>query len=116
MPSTTSYSFGDTILVPFPFTDQTSGKRRPAVVVCSQAYQQNHPDLILMAITSQVKGAQSVGEVLLDDWQGAGLLRPSLIKPVITTIEHRLVIRKLGQLNAQDRQLLKDTLQAVLAE
>ena len=116
MLSTISYSFGDTVLVPFPFTDQTSGKRRPAVVVCSQAYQKSRPDLIIMAITSQVKPAQFVGEVLLNDWQVAGLLKPSLIKPVIATIERRLVIRKLGQLNAQGRQLLKDMLQAVLAE
>jgi mRNA interferase MazF len=33
MPSTTAYKFGDVVLVPFPFTDQTATKKRPAVVV-----------------------------------------------------------------------------------
>jgi hypothetical protein len=33
MPNTTAYSFGDVVLVPFPFTNQTASKKRPAVVV-----------------------------------------------------------------------------------
>ncbi len=33
MPTMTGYNFGDLILVPFPFTDQSATKRRPAVIV-----------------------------------------------------------------------------------
>jgi len=39
MPPTTGYSFGDVVLVPFPFTDQSGFKKRPAVVVSSTEYQ-----------------------------------------------------------------------------
>jgi mRNA interferase MazF len=48
------YRFGDVIVVRFPFTDQTATKKRPAVVISSEAYQRERPDLILMAITSQI--------------------------------------------------------------
>jgi mRNA interferase MazF len=34
----TSYDFGDVVLAPFPFTDQTATKKRPAVVVSSAVY------------------------------------------------------------------------------
>ena len=38
MPSMTGYSFGDVVLVSFPFTDQSAAKQRPAVVISSEAY------------------------------------------------------------------------------
>jgi mRNA interferase MazF len=50
MPPTTSYSFGDIVLVSFPFTDQSAAKKRPAVVVSSPAYNESRPDLIIMAV------------------------------------------------------------------
>jgi len=106
--------FGDVIVVPFPFTDQTATKRRPAVVVSSEAYNRERPDVILMAITSQVRPAPTVGEVAVVQWRAAGLLKPSVIKPLVTTIEASLVIRQLGTLSSDDQQALRQVLAAVL--
>ena len=106
MPPTTGYSFGDVILVPFPFTDQTGTKKRPAVVISSAAYNTAARDLVIMAITSQLRPSGAVGEALVADWQTAGLIKPSAIKPVITTIEQVLVIRHLGRLVPEDQQTL----------
>jgi len=55
-----------------------------------------------MAITSQTEKTIGIGECLIADWQGAGLLRPSAIKPAISTIEQALVLKKLGRLASQD--------------
>ena len=114
MPIMTGYEFGDVVLVPFPFTDQSATKKRPAVVISSDAYHQERPDLIIMAITSQVKPVQTIGEVMVKDWQGAGLLKPSAMKPVITTIERGLIINKLGQLKEDDRTALERTIGQIL--
>jgi hypothetical protein len=54
MPNTTAYSFGDVVLVPFPFTDQTASKKRPAVVVSADAYHQRRPDVIVMAVEKEL--------------------------------------------------------------
>ena len=51
-----------------------------------------------MAVTSQAKPAGLFGEVPVADWEKAGLLKPSVIKPVVASIEKSLVIRKLGRL------------------
>jgi hypothetical protein len=41
-----------------------------------------------MAITSQMRASATFGEVVIDDWQAAGLLKPSVVKPVITNHRH----------------------------
>ena len=47
-----AHTFGDVVLVPFPFTDQSGTKKRPAVIVSSNGYNTNRRDLIIiMAIT-----------------------------------------------------------------
>lgn len=114
MPSMISYEFGDIVLAPFPFTDQTSSKKRPAVVVSSAAYHRERPDLIIMAITSQIRPSATFGEVIITDWQAAGLLKPSAIKPILTSIEKGLILRKLGRLEEADRQQLREALQKIL--
>jgi hypothetical protein len=53
MPTTIGCSFGDVVLVPFPFTDQTAAKKRPAVVISSDAYHRHRADVVVMAVTSQ---------------------------------------------------------------
>jgi mRNA interferase MazF len=110
----TCYEFGDVVLAPFPFTDQTTTKKRPAIVVSSAAYHHERPDLIIMAVTSQLRPSATVGEVFITDWQKAGLLKPSAIKPIVTTIEESLILRKLGRLEETDRQALQHVLQAIL--
>jgi mRNA interferase MazF len=110
----THYEFGDVILVPFPFTDQTTTKKRPAVVVSSNSYQRERSDLILIAITSQANPATSFGEIIITAWRVAGLLKPSIIKPVLTTIDKGLVIKKLGRLEEPDLQALQNLFLAIL--
>ena len=110
----TTYKLGDILLVPFPFTNQTFKKKRPAVVISSSLYNQQKPDLIMMPITSQIKLPLSLGELQIIDFSSAGLIKPSLIKPVIFTIEKSLVIRKLGQLQNIDCQNVKNMIPMIL--
>jgi mRNA interferase MazF len=114
MPPTTNYNFGDVVLVPFPFTDQTGTKKRPAVIVSSATYNNARRDLLLMAITSRLKSTAAFGEVIVVEWKQARLLKPSVIKPVLTTIEKGLVLRTLGRLELTDLHALQAMLQLIL--
>jgi len=105
-----AHSFGEVVLVPFPFTDQSGAKKRPAVIVSGSAYHAGRRDLVIMAITSQVRQPLGFGEALVADWQAAGLIKPSVLKPVFTTIEQGLVVRTLGALSAADLRALRETL------
>ncbi len=108
------FEFVDVVLVPFPFTSHTASKKRPAVVVSSTAYNSGKPDIVVMALTSQVRATAALGEVWLVNWKSAGLLKPSVVKPVFATIEQALVIRSLGRLADPDRQSLKQAIRVIL--
>ncbi len=116
MPSTTSYKFGDVVLIGFPFTHLQTTKKRPAVIISNEAYQQHRPDIILMAITSQIKSPLTIGEALLQDWQSAGLAKASVFKPLIATIEKNKVIKTMGQLVKQDQKTLLEIIRQILSQ
>ncbi len=112
----TTYSYGDIVLVPFPFTDQSAIKKRPAVIISSDEYNRNRPDIILMAVTSQMRSADFYGDLTVKQWQKAGLLMPSVIKPICTTIEKPLVLKTLGRLQKQDMADLDEALQTTFGQ
>lgn len=95
-------------------TDQTTTKKRPAVVISPATYITARPDLIIMAVTGQFRPSHTIGEVIIQDWQTAGLLKPSAIKPVITTIEKHPVIRAMRRLKCEDKAVLKGSLKTIL--
>jgi mRNA interferase MazF len=102
------FEFGNVVLVPFPFTNLTALKQRPAVVVSSRIYNDAKPDIVIMPVTSQIRSVSSLGEVLIGEWRQANLLKPSMIKPVLATLEQRLIIRSLGILQVQDQAAVLD--------
>ena len=110
----TDYSFGDIVLVPFPFTDQSTTKKRPALIVSSNPYNRQRPDIIIMAVTSQMHSVVYFGDVNIENWKQAGLLKPSVIKPIFTTIEKGLVMRKFGRLDDKDLSSLQEALKTIL--
>jgi mRNA interferase MazF len=114
MPSTTAFEFGDIILVRFPFTDQSAVKQRPAVVISSDAYHRARPDILIMAITSQARSRPALGEAPIRHWKKAWLIKPSVFKPLLATVERTLVRRHLGQLEPEDLRVLRELLPTLL--
>ena len=110
-----AYGFGDIVLVPFPFTDQSGAKKRPAVIVSSTAYNQARRDVVIMAVTSQVKPSGTFGEMIIQDWQAANLLKSSAIKPVFATIEQMLILKRLGQLSTRDQFALRNAIAGIIS-
>lgn len=108
----TRYKPGDIVIVPFPFTSHRTTKQRPAVVLSSKKYNRTHPDIILASITSRAGGASDMVTVV--EWKSAGLLKPSMVKPILSSFDARLVRRKLGSLSASDLAKVKALFKKVL--
>src|SRR3989441_12389295 len=81
MPSTTSFKQGDVVLVPFPFTDLSAIKQRPALVISPTRLNNVRADLVLAAITSQIPTALGDDELRLSnsDLGACGLPKPSIV-------------------------------------
>jgi mRNA interferase MazF len=54
MRSGTRYSQGDIVIVPFPFTDLEGQKKRPALVVSPNWFNDSSEDVVLSAMTSAI--------------------------------------------------------------
>lgn len=100
----------DIVLVRYPFSNLTSAKVRPAVVV--NAPHVSH-DVIVVPLTSRVTGLLA-GEFVLQHWQQAGLNLPSAVKPGFYTVEETLITKIVGQLVPADQQTLEHSLRGWL--
>lgn len=113
MPPMTACSRGDVVLISFIFADETGVKRRPAVVISSDAFHSGRNEAIIAAITSRTDRVL-IGDHVIDDWQGAGLLFPSVVTSIIRTVKQNMIARRLGSMPAVDMEIINDKIRLVL--
>lgn len=101
----TAYNRGDVVLVAFVFSDESGKKLRPAVVVSSAAYNRSRTEIVVAAITSNIR-RRFFGDHLIADWKGAGLLFPSLVTGIFRTIKRTMVDRKLGAMPKREMEAI----------
>lgn len=100
--SSMAFQQGEVVLVPFPFSDLSTTKVRPAVVVSGALYHATEPDVILAALTSRVALATGPLDFVLGDWRAAGLRYPTAFKPVLATLEPARILHGVGTLTPPD--------------
>jgi len=109
----TACNRGDVVLVSFVFSDESGKKVRPAVVMSSAAYGRSRQEVIIAAITSNIR-RRLFGDHLIADWKGAGLLFPSLVTGVFRTVKRTMVDRKLGSMPRPDMEEMDQKLRRSL--
>jgi len=86
-------SRNDVVLLPIPFSDLTSRKVRPAIVIG-----QTGLDLFLVPLSSIAANT----DFPLKEWSAAGLNVPTGVKAQLATVEAKLVVRVVGQISKAD--------------
>ena len=115
MPPTTTYERGQVVLVRFPFTDLTNAKQRPALVVASSDLLCSGRDVVVAAISGSRLDRPGPFDYLVNDWEAAGLLMPSVIRAgKLVTLQGDLVRRSLGTLSATDMKAVDGLLRKAL--
>ncbi len=103
-----NYQHGSVVLLALPFSDTTTFKLRPALVLLDTA----DDDIVVSRITSQM--LQTAFDVQILEWQQAGLMRPSVVRlHKVNTIEKVLVNRQLGILQPNDWQQVCQRIQEI---
>jgi mRNA-degrading endonuclease toxin of MazEF toxin-antitoxin module len=100
-----AYPPGSVVLVPFPFTDLSGRKRRPALVVSPEGF--HDEDLILCAITSQLPERLPEWEIPLEagDMVEDKLPKKSVVKVgKLFTMHRNLIARRFGTAKEQKLQ------------
>ena len=116
MPSTTGYKRGDVVLVSFPFTDLTTTKRRPALVISPDSFNELGQDLILAAMTSQLSTSLHSVPVSPADCRTGSLHKDSLVKLTkVFTISSALVLKTVCRLGDEKLGVVMTELRALFS-
>lgn len=67
-----------------------------------------------MAVTGQIGVRTGFGETIIQNWKTAGLIKPSAIKPVIFTVEKKMILKVLGGFGKKDQENLRAVIETVI--
>jgi mRNA interferase MazF len=108
-----SPAIGDVVLVPFPYSDLTGFKRRPALVVASA----DRGDVVMCQITSRAYADSSAIAIGDDSFTAGGLSRPSFVRAgKLFTGSASLVLKTLGTLDESTNHRIRESLRAMFVD
>ena len=114
-----SFHRGDVLIALFPNADGSPPKPRPVAVVQSDVYNGKLKNLIVAAVTTNLKHASDPASLLIDvssaDGKATGLRKNSVVSCInLATIDDRLVAKKIGQLTVTLLQKINACLKVAL--
>jgi len=103
---------GEIALIPIPFTDLSSQKRRPVVIISNDAYNTKSADIVVVAMTSNPATVDYSFTITSGDLAKGTLHRPSRIRvDKIYTLSQSIVVKTFGEVNPKTleriRQMIK---------
>ena len=105
----------DVVVVPFPFTDRTTTKRRPALVLSDAQVFNKHVGQSVLAMITSARNSDWPLDIEIKDLDSAELPSASVVRMKLFTLDDQLVVRKAGILAPQDRMNAMATLRQLLS-
>lgn len=89
----------DLVLLPIPFTDLTSNKRRPVIVISNDEYNSKTEDAIVVGVTSNIQRKEYSVPLRREDMEEGELLRESEIRAdKIYSVSQSIVVKRFGRI------------------
>ena len=109
-----TYKLFDVVVVPFPFTDQNTEKRRPALVLSDQNNFNDLTQTCVLAMITSAKNPDWPLDAQIGSLKKAGLPAPSKVRMKLFTLDSRLIIKKTGGLASKDQKAVKKSLEKLM--
>jgi mRNA interferase MazF len=108
---------GDIVLIPIPFTDLSSQKRRPVIVISNNSYNRKSNDIIVVAMTSNPAMVDHSFTITSADLTHGTLKRPSKVRvDKIYTLSQAIVVKTFGRVNVTVLNQIRKELQILISE
>ncbi|MEK6677193.1 MAG: type II toxin-antitoxin system PemK/MazF family toxin [Planctomycetota bacterium] len=107
----------DLLLVPIPFSDLTSRKLRPVVVLSNDRYNREGLDLLVAGVTSNLSSRSHVVDVDTPQLEEGTMRRPSLVRAdKIFSIAQSIIVTRIGRVDRLTFQKIRELIQLLLDE
>ena len=107
---------GDIVLIPGPFTDLSSRKRRPVIVVSNDAYNRKSPDIVVVAMTSVLTPVDYSFVISGSDLVRGQLNHPGKVRvDKLYTLSQSIVVKIFGRVSSDVMEKIRTTLQGLTA-
>lgn len=112
-----SLEAGDLVLIPFPYTDQTGQKKRPALTLTPSWYNNDHEDALFAYVTSVAQRDRDPYSIPLveTDLETGRLVRRSWVRTdKIFTLEQQIILKTVARISRASMDQIRDCLEALL--
>jgi len=115
MRPTVTFEAFDVVVVPFPFTDRATTRRRPALVISNALSFNNKVGQSVLAMITSAQHSNWPLDVEIEDLDAAGLPASSIVRMKLFTLDNQLVLRKTGVLGEKDQRYVVEAIRQLLS-
>lgn len=105
----------DIVVVPFPFTDSSKTKRRPALVLSQKTAFSSKINHSVLAMITSAKNDPWPLDVNITHGESSGLTAPSVVRMKFFTLDNRFILKKAGSLSTADQRKVTTNLKKLFA-
>ena len=105
----------EVVVVPFPFADRRTTKRRPALVLSDAANFNKRVGQSVLAMITSASNSDWPLDINIQDLDTAGLPSASVVRMKLFTLDDKLIIRKAGVLAKKDRAKISTAIKQLFA-
>lgn len=111
----TTFEQRDIVIIPFPFTDLSANKQRPALVISTTDFNRKNLDVVCCMITSHFESSADHVAILDGDCEMGPMGKESVVKPFrLFTVSKSMIIKRYNKLGIPRAKIVIEELKKII--